>query len=761
MDKDEQKRHASQNVMFGNGIEFVNGVERTGNAHSPKVSDREFESAMARVLPEVRAVADAFKSLPERYKMPEAVVDVEIMPGFLSKSNKVTELYDKTKLQRIGSVPINLGEDNSQRTRSEYVRGNPVLLDELMQDLDNGKRETQKLRAEIVRIASVSLTKDAQKRHLLPVSWHGGRVTLLLHPMQNKQLLLDKVQLLIPQQVIETWQVYEAGDGLIYLSLILSKPELDQLLPFNALRQVMPSVTKHDVQVEGGFQQERNLIPDGAYIDGAGTISIGQIDGGFRQDNNPFLAGLKTVGEVQAPATEYFSEHGTAVGSLLMYGDLANVIPGEPLSAMAKVKMIRVLPTELIEVGSEFVEDFDMVTATRLIQTVVPQHLDVKVWNVSVGPFGPVLDEVVAPLTAALDELAFKYKILFCVAVGNTGDMGPGLWARVQSPSDMVNGLGVGAFEYNEQGSVLLASYTSMGPGREGAVIKPDLLAHGGNSQDQLLTFSTSNFLLNRAYGTSFATPIVARLAAELMALDSTLTPLDAKTLLIHQSMMRPLDQIPERVGRGFVNDVPEVLTSSDNEFRILYHSEMSTSTYAQLNIPIPEGLKSKRIEISWTVATMTNVSPSEVDEYAQSTIEDRFYPDADKYDYRKDGSTRSRFINDEDVEHLVSEGWKKSVFPTPSRTRYQDLSEFGQRKLLKWDSVKCDRVTKSVTSVNRPFLILHALSRKNRYDRIPYSVVITVRAVSDNDLYQSVRAQFPVLEPLHVTDEVRSRSRN
>lgn len=43
----------------------------------------------------------------------------------------------------------------------------------------------------------------------------------------------------------------------------------------------------------------------------------------------------------------------------------------------------------------------------------------------------------------------------------------------------------------------------------------------------------------------------------------------------------------------------------------------------------------------------------------------------------------------------------------------------------------------------------------------IPYSVVITVRAVSDNDLYQSVRAQFPVLEPLHVMDEVRLRSRN
>ncbi|WP_220094617.1 hypothetical protein [Lactiplantibacillus plantarum] len=52
-------------------------------------------------------------------------------------------------------------------------------------------------------------------------------------------------------------------------------------------------------------------------------------------------------------------------------------------------------------------------------------------------------------------------------------------------------------------------------------------------------------------------------------------------------------------------------------------------------------------------------------------------------------------------------------------------------------------------------------MSRKNTYDRIPYSVVITVRAVNDNDLYQAVSAQFPILEPLHITDEARLRMQN
>ncbi|MDO8182861.1 S8 family peptidase [Lactiplantibacillus plantarum] len=761
MTKREQNRKSTENVMFKNGIKFVEGIERTGNGHTPKVSEKAFERAIARVMPQVHAVTNEFNRLPEKYRMSEAIVDVEIVPGFLSKSNKVTELYDKSELERVGSLPIKLDEDNTQRTRVEFVRGKPALLDELIQDISNGKRVTQRLRAEVVRIESVSLTHDIQKRNLVPLSWKSGRVTLLLHPMQDKASVVEKIHSLLPEQKTESWQVYESEDGMLYLSLVLTNTELMQILPFNALRQVMPNPTNPGVQVEGGFGQVRNLIPDASYTGSTGQITIGQIDGGFRQDGNPFLTGLKTIGEVQSPATEYFREHGTAVGSILMYGNLDHVLPGQPLPAMSKVKMIRVLPTGVIEQGNNFVEDFDMVTATKLIKEIIPQNRDVKVWNISVGPFGPVLDEVIAPLTAALDELAFKYKILFCIAVGNTGEMGPGLWARIQSPADMVNGLGVGAFEYNEEGTAQLARYTSIGPGREGSVIKPDFLTHGGNVTDCLLTFSTSNFLLNRAFGTSFSTPMVARLAAQLMVTDDELTPLDAKALLIHQSLQNPLKEATERMGRGFINDVPEILTSSDNEFRILYSSEMTTKTYAQLNIPIPEGLESKRLEISWTVATMTRVSPSEADEYAQSTIEDNFYPNADKYDFRKDGLTRSRLINDEDVERLVRDGWKKSVFPTPNRSRYQDLSEFGQRKLLKWDSVKCDRVVKSTKLINHPFLILHAMSRKNTYDRIPYSVVITVRAVNDNDLYQAVSAQFPILEPLHITDEARLRMQN
>lgn len=63
------------------------------------------------------------------------------------------------------------------------------------------------------------------------------------------------------------------------------------------------------------------------------------------------------------------------------------------------------------------------------------------------------MDDNISRFTYALDRLTYNVEEgeinpLFCTAVGNDGNRGEYL-NRIQTPSDMVNGLAVGAYTYN------------------------------------------------------------------------------------------------------------------------------------------------------------------------------------------------------------------------------------------------------------------------------------------------------------------------
>lgn len=752
-------RMASQeNMLFGNGIEFVEGLERQSSNNTPKISDEEFSNALSFLMPQMKRVTQQITELDNDFKMPNTVLNIKIKPEYLAKSKKIDELYNKSDLQRVGSFPITEEDSESEKdkkTRIEYLRGPADNLDQLFRQMDDGNKITNNLRAEIIRIEEISLATVEEKLSLLPSDWNSGRAYLILHPMADEQLLLAKVKQLLPGQNYNDWKMFRASDGLIYLSMKLSRSEINSLAPFNALRQVMPQRGGGLTQVEGEFDHEPNVYSQDDYsANELGPLTVGQIDGGILTDKNAYLSEIKEIAHVTSNPSNFFQEHGTSVGSVLMYGDLNNVIPGDQISATSRIKTIRVLPTGMVTEKEKNVEDFDFVEAASLIAKVVPQNPDVKVWNVSVGPFGPVLvDDIVGPLTEVLDNLAFKFKILFCVAVGNTGDLGGGEWARIQTPSDMVNGIAVGGYYINEKNDISLANYTSIGPGREGGVIKPDVLAHGGFINDKVLTFATYNYILNGAYGTSFATPLVARAAVQLLSANRNMEVLDTKALVIHEATLHESDIPINRGGHGFVSDIGNVLESNDDEYRILYSSEMSTGSYVKLDIPMPDldDLKSNKFEFAWTVCVMSPVSATEVDEYVQCTAEVGFHPDSTKYTYNHESQHVTLNESDPQVERLLADGWTRGAFPTSNPgKKYKQLTEQSLRDKLKWDTVKSDRVNKQKKSINHPFLVLHGLSRDGSHTRIPYSVVVTVRAKEDNNLYQMVKAKHPILEPIN-----------
>jgi len=161
--------------------------------------------------------------------------------------------------------------------------------------------------------------------------------------------------------------------------------------------------------------------------------------------------------------------HGTAVAGALLYGPLNDYDTSKPLpTPSVSVVSIRALPTSNPT-------DMDLYESIDVIEAAVPSRKDIKVFNISFGPRGPILDDTISRFTFALDLLAVTHKSAFIVAVGNDGAAGPGM-NRIQAPADLVNGLGVGAFTERKNGKVH-APYSCQGPGRECGKLKPDVVA--------------------------------------------------------------------------------------------------------------------------------------------------------------------------------------------------------------------------------------------------------------------------------------------
>jgi hypothetical protein len=141
--------------------------------------------------------------------------------------------------------------------------------------------------------------------------------------------------------------------------------------------------------------------------------------------------------------------------------------------------------------------------------------------------------------TATFDQLLSNGRTLAAFAVGNDGDLDRASGnARIQVPSDCVNGLAVGAADSTSPGQWKRADYSSIGPGRSPGFIKPDLVAFGGCEKEPFFVVdSRVSPKAQGELGTSFASPLALRMSSGLRSvLGSRLNPLGCKALLIHHT---------------------------------------------------------------------------------------------------------------------------------------------------------------------------------------------------------------------------------
>jgi hypothetical protein len=475
-------------------------------------------------------------------------------------------------------------------------------------------------------------------------------------------------------------------------------------------------------------------------------IKIGMFDGGVDVTNSFLQNHVKENIYTSIISPQEYIQHGTAVAGVILYGPLNGYDVGSRLPQPAvSVESFRVLPIS-------DPADIDLYEAIDKIEDIVPARNDIDVYNLSFGPCGPILDDDISRFTYVLDDLAWNYRKLFVVAVGNDGDLASPN-NRIQSPSDIVNGLGVGAFTYNTSGDPVRARYSCIGYGREGCKVKPDVTAFGGDENRPFHVISLTPGKKMLTMGTSFSSPIIAGKAGEMLGRCDLFSPLVARTLLIH-SATNPNGPDVE-LGYGIIEkSAEEIMSCTQNAVSVVYASSIRPTNYAKLPIPFPLNIEySGTVEISWTIAVLSKANPLHVEDYTQSAVEDIFYPHDQKYRFSKEGrAVIKHIVHDADeISQLISEGWTRSVLPV-SRSMENFQTEQARRAELKWDTVVKRWDSMRVSSLRNPFLVLHGMGRNGNTDRLDYAVIVTISAPRyQGNLYEDILAENRLLEPIAI----------
>lgn len=766
-------------LILGNGEKLVVEVTKTlGGRGSPL--PRSYDEARDRVFNQISSSLRLSESFTAKERYPnELFLCFRLHPDMLAKSYDPEEIFFQVPdLKNVGSRswrPNLARVAQTERVKKEraknpdgtgisrllFVRGTEEGFERLQAKLNlRSSLLPKKFQEDIQKLEEVGfLHPDEQLQGFLD-TWKGGRVELVLHPSRRgKEQQLEFVQVLQDELGIPEGKskVATYGFGPAFVSTRLDKDALQRLSRFNPLRTV------HPLEFDGvptlRSSPKFKAPPPPADSTTTSTIKVGIFDGGVDL-NCPHLKGfveedsaLSIKTRVLAPAVE----HGTAVAGAVLYGPIEKHDPGKPLpQPPVSVVSFRAFPPSDLS-------DPDLHECIDVIENAVPARPDISIYNVSFGPKGPILDDSVSRFTFALDQLTVNNNVLFFVAVGNAGE--DAVLSRIWAPSDFVNGVSVGAYTIRK-GQKVRAPYSCVGPGREGGKIKPDVCAFGGCDTSPIHLISTSHGMKVLQMGTSFASPIAASLGAQASGLYERATPLLSRALITHTAT-HPLGEVDHELGHGCIPDsVLDVLNCPNKGVTVAFQGNLEPKTFYKLPIPLPESVKlSGTVEVSWTVAALCPVEMDHPGDYTSCCIEDTFYPNSDVFNFSAEAkpgkkSTKRLHIRDdrEEIQKLGPD-WKKSSFPAP-RSGNLYPTEREKRELdYKWDTIVRRSVSLMGKSLYLPFLVLHAIPRRNASEGFPYAAVVTIRAPKyDGDLHNEIMRRYPVLQPIRVRNEAEIR---
>ena len=717
----------------------------------------EYEDAKRRILSDISDITEKIK-LQEEFFLDEKILCVRMEPKFEAKSyvpSSITQVSDNISLVGGRKYRFVDNQGEPQSAKLYFMKTTNGGIAALQSALEDGKRDTVKnWRHQIGSIRSIDLLSPDEKVMGFDAEWETGTVEIVLHPLSDETA--DMIDLFYRISKIPTVksQVRQYTNGFTFISAACTHENIENIKHLNFLRAVHPlgRINIAPIREQPGIE-----APDVEPSQQKSSITVGVFDGGSNS-SIPLLSGYVNEHDcVQSASYPELVAHGTGVCGAVLHGNLAGKTKADRLPVpCVSVESFRVLP---LQDGS----DFELYEAIDAIENTVLTRPDIKLYNISFGPKGAIVDDSISRFTYVLDRLTYDVpdddiNPLFSVAAGNDGDLAYPC-NRIQAPADMVNGLGVGAYSITPDNRKIRADYSCIGEGREGAKIKPDFLEFGGSLDRPFIIAGTTPNTLAACAGTSFSSPLAVNKIGQLMAKSESITPHIGRTLLIHNAQIDShLTQ--EEQGYGFCSeDMDNVLNCEDKKVTILYSGTLAPSQTVRLPVFAPQINNARgNVTITWTIATIVDPFIGDPDAYTNNCIEDTFFPHEMVFMFSKKGvgNRRLNLLNEDHLSiarDLLNAGYQKADFPVshPSK-KYWDETDLRAID-MKWDTVIRRYVRMRGSSLLNPSITLHAIARNGFGNaKLRYFAAVSIEAPRyTGSLYDAILQSYKNLTPIEI----------
>jgi len=355
-------------------------------------------------------------------------------------------------------------------------------------------------------------------------------------------------------------------------------------------------------------------------------------------DTGVYRSGVLEKWLIEDSYTAYVPEeidkrHGTAVASILVYGD---ILEGINYTGTKGIKIFEaiVFPNHPIDT-QELLDN---------IRDAISLKPDIKIWNMCLGTKEEVYDSRFSDFAIELDSLQDEFNVLIITTTGNCNN-----YRRNKAPSkiaksaDSLRSIVVGSLAHKKNASDYSevnypSPFTRIGPA-PGEVVKPDLVHYGGNAGmnagrpvETGVNLIVGDKMSSKS-GTSFSAPRISSLAAYLNnSLDEKFDPRLIKSLLIHHSnyptgnTMRMKDKL-NSMGFGVPTQLENILFNNEDEITLILQDTLERGKFINImEFPFPEGLVNDDGyfygEICVTLCYDPILGSSEGIEYCQSNID-------------------------------------------------------------------------------------------------------------------------------------------
>lgn len=379
---------------------------------------------------------------------------------------------------------------------------------------------------------------------------------------------------------------------------------------------------------------------------------VGILDGGIEKVRHlePWLEGNRMSTYVDSDLDK---RHGTFVAGIATYGD-----------CLEQKDWVGGLPVRLLDAavfpGDGNVDELDLVDSIRTI--VGAMHKKVKVWNLSISFLAEVSEDEYSEFGMALDNTQDDYGVLICKSAGNCDLSYDGTKGKLLVGADSIRALTVGSAAHakgiHDMAEVGYASpFSRVGPGPE-YTIKPEVCHYGGNAgwtasgltRSEVHSFGVDGGPAG-AVGTSFSTPRVAALAANLQnAIGGDFDPLLIKALIVHSAsfpgdVLVPSDERVREMGFGIPGNIRTILSDDIHSSTLVLRGKLPRRQVIDIkDFPMPpslirDGYYTGQIVLTAVFSPVRAIGQGS--EYCQSDVEVTF----GTYDHKEDRDTTQNGI--------------------------------------------------------------------------------------------------------------------